>query len=72
MFKLRVILLKNSFIIPFLQLIRTLDVAKKGRPRITGIWDLELCTLSMVNITKSIGKMNSPHFDKHILYHTSS
>ena len=55
-----VILPKDNFISLFLQLMRALDVARNGRPKITGIWPLGLATGSVSKIIKYIGKTKSP------------
>ena len=48
---------KDNFITPFLQLINALEVARNGRPKITGI-ELHASTGCVSNTIKSTGKMN--------------
>ena len=47
---------KDSFKIPFLQLIRAFEVARNGRPKITGICAFEFETGCVSKTIKSTGK----------------
>jgi len=51
---------KDSFSIPFLQLIRAFEVVRKGQPRMTDICASQLVIDPVYRTTKSTGYMNSP------------
>ena len=57
-FTFRVMLPKTRVIIPFCILIVTSIVAKNGRPKITGICELTLCTCSVYRTTNSTWNTN--------------
>jgi len=52
-FNVTVMFLKDNFSIQFLQLIKALEIARKSRPRMTGIWVSELATYLVSRTKKS-------------------